>query len=123
MQIVSPSCQLRLRLARCLRCFAGLAGFAASASLFAAGTFPALSQSGSFASNGRHQVEPAGLDRYTVSDERLSLKRALADGRPPSGSEERKQLSLEERRALLHDLREVTRDLSEGGYSSLRSDN
>lgn len=82
-----------------------------------------MSQTGPIASSGRQQVEPAALDRRTASDDRLSLKRALADGRPPSGTEERKQRSGEERRALLQDLREVTRDLSEGGYSSLRPDN
>jgi hypothetical protein len=122
MQIVSPSCQLRSRLAWSLHSLFGIVGIVASLGLSAAGTFPALSQSGSVVSSGR-QVEPAGLERRTASDERLSLKRALADGRPPSGSEERKQLSLEERRALLQDLRNVTRDLSEGGYSSPRPDN
>lgn len=122
MQIVSPSRQVRSRLTRSLHCLAGVAGIVASFGLSAGGVFPALSQTGSAASSAR-QADSVGLERRTVSDERLSLKRALADGRPPSGSEERRQLSLEERRALLQDLRDVTRDLNDGGYSSLSSGN
>jgi len=47
------------------------------------------------------------------ADDRVSLKRALAAGDLPSGKEQRRQLTSEERRALLQDLREVTRDVNQ----------
>lgn len=119
MQNVSPS---RPYGSRFLRGAAGIAGIMLSCGLSAAGNFQPLSQSGGASANGR-PVDSVGVERASASDKRLSLKRALADGRPPSGAEERRQLSNEERRALLQDLRDVTRDLNEGGYSDRHPDN
>ena len=44
---------------------------------------------------------------------RAGLKRALVSGEQPSGEEARRKLSAEQRRALLQDLREVTRDVNQ----------
>lgn len=122
MQIVSPFRQLCSRLTRSLPCLVGVAGVVVSFGVCAGGVFPAVSQPGSAASAGAH-AESVGLERRTASDQRLSLKRTLVSGRPPSGSEERRHLSSDERRALLQDLRAVTRSLHDGGYSSPRSNN
>lgn len=120
MQKVSPSRQVRSRLAPCLHGFIGVSAMLVSFGLAAAGSYPALSQAGAASANGR--AESASVERASASDKRLSLKRALADGRPPSGSEERRQLSHEERRALLQDLRDVARDVNESGYSNRHQD-
>ncbi|MDX5363995.1 MAG: hypothetical protein LPJ91_07585 [Pseudazoarcus pumilus] len=116
MQNVSPSRSSGSRFVRSLQGLVCVAGIAVSLGVSAAGNYQTLSQPAAVAANGR-PVEAAGVERASASDKRLSLKRALADGRPPSGAEERRQLSHEERRALLQDLRDVTRDLNEGGYS------
>lgn len=118
MQKVSPPRPVRSRLAQSLQCLAGVAGAAASFGLSAAGAYPAVSQAG-LVTNGR-SVEVTPVDRRSAYDERLSLKRALVDSGQPSGSEERKQLSSEERRSLMQDLRDAARNLND---SSRRSGN
>lgn len=44
---------------------------------------------------------------------RVGLKRALVSGEQPSGKEARRKLTPEQRRALLQDLRDVTRDVNQ----------
>jgi hypothetical protein len=115
MQKVSPPCPVRSRLVYMLHCLAGAAGVAASFASGAAGTFPGMSQSVS-----NRPAEVMAVDRRSIHDQRLSLKRALVDGGQPSGSEERRHLSSEERRTLMRDLRDAARDVNE---STLRPGN
>lgn len=109
MSKVSQPRPVRSRLARSLQGFAGVAGVTASLGLWATGSPPGYAQT---ALSGSRQVEAQRVDRPS-DDERMSLKRALAAGDQPSGNEQRKQLSREERRALLQDLREVARDVNQ----------
>lgn len=113
MQKVSQSSKPRFRLAHSLRICAGVVGFALYVGANAGGTFPAVSQTGS--SQGIRATEPTGFGHQPTSEERSSLRHALGSGAQPSGSEKRSLRSSEERRALMQDLRNATRDMSGGG--------
>ncbi|MDX5445014.1 MAG: hypothetical protein LPJ87_03040 [Zoogloeaceae bacterium] len=112
MQNVSPLRPTRSRIAYALQCLAGAAGAAVSLAVAAGGTFPAVSQNGQAVSS--RPAEVIAVDRRSIPDQRLSLKRALVDGGQLSGSEERRHLSSEERRILMRDLRDAARDANEG---------
>lgn len=113
MQKVSQPRKSRFRLAHSLRICTGIFGFAFYVGVNAGGTFPAVSQTGS--SQSIRATESTGFDHRPMSDERSSLKRTLGSGAQLSGSEQRSFRSSEERRALMQDLRNTTRDMSDEG--------